>query len=130
MFQSLSYRWLASTAGKCNTKFEGSSVSFVHRVSWTHQANFEDIWLKIYRLPNFNMLFQVALTKVFKSTPFSFFMFTESWSRDQLTQKASFWFSNGAYLWASLQGFLICFCLFFFLVEADNAVHICHLFMK
>ena len=76
------------------------------------------------------MLFQLVLTKVFKSTLLSYNMFTESWSRDQLTQKAYFRFSDGAYLWASLQGCLICFRLFFFLVEADNAVHICHWFMK
>ena len=38
--------------------------------------------LKINRLPNFNMLFQLVRTKFFKSELFSFF--TESWSRDQL----------------------------------------------
>ena len=30
-----------------------------------------DIWLKIYRLPNFNMLFQLVQTKCFKSELFS-----------------------------------------------------------
>ena len=33
---------------------------------------FWDIWLKIDRLPNFNMLFQLVLTKFFKSELFSF----------------------------------------------------------
>ena len=42
---------------------------------------FWDIWLKIYRLPNFNMLFQLELTKFFKSELFSLIT-------DQLMQKA------------------------------------------
>ena len=32
---------------------------------------FWDIWLKICRLPNFNMLFKLVLTKIFKSELFS-----------------------------------------------------------
>ena len=35
---------------------------------------------EILRLPNFNTLFQVVPTKLFKTV----FVFTESWSRDQL----------------------------------------------
>ena len=37
-------------------------------------------------LPNFNMLFQLVLTTFFKSELFS--CFTESWSRDQVMQRA------------------------------------------
>ena len=32
---------------------------------------FGDIWLNIYRLPEFNILFQLVLTKFFKSELFS-----------------------------------------------------------
>ena len=39
---------------------------------------------EILRLPNFNMLFQVVLKKFQKLTVF---VFTESWSRDQLCLK-------------------------------------------
>ena len=50
--------------------------------------------LKILRLPYSNMLFQLVLTKFFKSEPV--FAFTESWSRDQVMQRA-YWdlFSDG-----------------------------------
>ena len=42
---------------------------------------FWDIQLKIFRIPNFNMFFQLVLTN------WIVFVFTESWSRDQLMQK-------------------------------------------
>ena len=41
---------------------------------------FWDIRLKTLRLRNFNMLFQLVLTKFFKKR--AIFLFTESWSRD------------------------------------------------
>ena len=47
---------------------------------------FWDISLKIYRLPNFNMLLQFVRTKFFKSKLFS--CLPESSSRGQLMQKA------------------------------------------
>ena len=47
---------------------------------------FWDISLKIYRLPNFNMLLQIVRTKFFKSKLFS--CLPESSSRGQLMQKA------------------------------------------
>ena len=47
---------------------------------------FWDIRLKIYRLRNCNMFFQVVLIKFFKKR--TVFVFTESRSRDQLMQKA------------------------------------------
>ena len=47
---------------------------------------FWDIRLKMLRLLNFKMVFQLVLRKFFKSEVF--FVFTESWSRDQVTQRA------------------------------------------
>ena len=44
---------------------------------------FWDIWLKIYSLPNFNMLFQLVLISCFKNE----LLFTKSWSLDQLMYK-------------------------------------------
>ena len=85
---------------------------------------FRDIRLKIYRLPNFNMLFQLVLNKFLKSELFTslprsrfldvtqrspnvawhpkkrlrgrltVFVFTESWSRNQLMQKAYLWYAT------------------------------------
>ena len=46
---------------------------------------FWDIWLKICRLPKFNMLFQLVLTIFFQKQ--TVFVFTETWSYDQLMQK-------------------------------------------
>ena len=43
---------------------------------------FWDIRLKILRLPNFNILFQLVLNKIFQK--WTVFVFTESWSRDQV----------------------------------------------
>ena len=47
---------------------------------------FWDIGLKIIRLPNFDMLFQLVLAKFFQK--WTVLMFTESWSRDQVMQRA------------------------------------------
>ena len=44
---------------------------------------FWDVRLKIFRLPNFNMLFQLVLTKL------SCFRIYRKWSRDQVMQRAS-----------------------------------------
>ena len=64
---------------------------------------FWDIRLKILRLPKFNMLFQLVLTKVFKSELFS-------WSCDQVMQRA-YWdprtglkMSNRAWKFSGTQG--------------------------
>ena len=46
---------------------------------------FWDIRLKMYRLPNIYMLFQLVLTKFFKKLAVS--VFTGSWSRDQVITK-------------------------------------------
>ena len=46
---------------------------------------FWDIPLKVYRLPYFNMLFQRRANKIFQKR--TVFMFTKSWSHDQLMQK-------------------------------------------
>ena len=47
---------------------------FEPRIKLNH--NIYTVWLKIYRLPNFNILFQLTLTRFFKSE--FFFVFTES----------------------------------------------------
>ena len=48
---------------------------------------FWDIRLRIYRLPNIYRLLQLVLTKFFKKLAVS--VFTGSWSRDQVMQKAN-----------------------------------------
>ena len=42
-------------------------------ISGCRYRYFSHIWLKTYRLPNFNMFFQLVLAKFFKSELFSFF---------------------------------------------------------
>ena len=58
---------------------------------------FWNIWLKNYRLSNFDMLFLVPTKIIFPK--WIVFVFTKSWSRDQLLQKAypyrCFWFRLG-----------------------------------
>ena len=61
----------------------GKSNVFLILLTFGGRCNrcFWDIWLKILRLPNFNMLFQLVLTKFFKSESFCVYWKLIMWSQ-------------------------------------------------
>ena len=62
------YKDLYGKPLKCDWE---ARVVFPIQILLFFDSHCNDIWLKIYRFPNFNMLFQFLLTKFLKSELFS-----------------------------------------------------------
>ena len=61
------------------------AVAIIATATKSFYCSFWDKRLKMLMLLNFNMLFQLVLTKFFK-IKWTVFVFTDSWSRDQVIQ--------------------------------------------